>query len=114
MHVQPTHFPPRRLPGQRFQPTHFPPRRLPGQRFLARTLAPGRLLVRIRRLALVAVTVVVAVAAAGLAATAVGAAIRHGHPDAEEHEEVTGNPLSSTGSCGVERWSVKTGTDADN
>jgi len=55
---------------------------------------------------------ILAVSAAG--ATAVNAAMRHGaQPDAEEHEEVTFNPLSSTGSCGVERWSVKTGTDAD-
>jgi hypothetical protein len=28
-------------------------------------------------------------------------------------ESLTSNPLSSSGSCGVERWSVKTGTDAD-
>lgn len=34
-------------------------------------------------------------------------------PDHEESEAVVQNPLSSTGSCGVERWSVKTGTDAD-
>jgi hypothetical protein len=37
----------------------------------------------------------------------------HSAPDAEEHEEVTRAPLATTGSCGVERWSVKTGTDAD-
>ena len=30
-----------------------------------------------------------------------------------DQEALTRNPLSSTGSCGVERWSVKTGTDAD-
>ena len=30
-----------------------------------------------------------------------------------EQEPLTRNPLSSSGSCGVERWSVKTGTDAD-
>ncbi|HEU5378079.1 MAG TPA: hypothetical protein VFV38_21870, partial [Ktedonobacteraceae bacterium] len=30
-----------------------------------------------------------------------------------DQEAVRSNPLSSTGSCGVERWSVKTGTDAD-
>ncbi|HEX4203641.1 MAG TPA: hypothetical protein VHZ51_05490 [Ktedonobacteraceae bacterium] len=30
-----------------------------------------------------------------------------------DHEAVRSNPLSSTGSCGVERWAVKTGTDAD-
>jgi hypothetical protein len=33
--------------------------------------------------------------------------------DEEENEPVRVNPASSTGSCGVERWSVKTGTDAD-
>jgi hypothetical protein len=45
--------------------------------------------------------------------TAVNAMIRQGHPDAEEHDDVTSAPLAFTGSCGVERWSVKTGTDAD-
>ena len=38
---------------------------------------------------------------------------RSSQPDAEENEEVVAAPNSSTGSCGVERWSVKTGTDAD-
>jgi len=38
---------------------------------------------------------------------------RSGEPDAEEVEAVSVAPNSSTGSCGVERWSVKTGTDAD-
>lgn len=38
---------------------------------------------------------------------------RSSRPDAEEVEEVLAAPNSSTGSCGVERWSVKTGTDAD-
>jgi hypothetical protein len=38
---------------------------------------------------------------------------RSGRPDAEENEAVRVAPYSSTGSCGVERWSVKTGTDAD-
>ena len=38
---------------------------------------------------------------------------RSSQPDAEEVEEVVAGPDSSTGSCGVERWSVKTGTDAD-
>lgn len=31
----------------------------------------------------------------------------------EDQEALRSNPLSSTGSCGVERWAVKTGTDAD-
>jgi hypothetical protein len=30
-----------------------------------------------------------------------------------DHEQLLAQPLSSTGSCGVERWSVKTGTDTD-
>ena len=33
--------------------------------------------------------------------------------DEEDQEPVHSVPLSTTGSCGVERWSVKTGTDAD-
>jgi hypothetical protein len=56
---------------------------------------------------------VAAIAVGILTVTGVSASIRQGHPDAEEHEDVTNNPLSSTGSCGVERWAVKTGTDAD-
>lgn len=30
-----------------------------------------------------------------------------------EHEALLANPYASSGSCGVERWSVKTGTDPD-
>lgn len=42
------------------------------------------------------------------------AGARHGsQPDEEESEKVLAVPYSTTGSCGVERWSVKTGTDAD-
>ena len=33
-------------------------------------------------------------------------------PD-DEHEALIATPNASSGSCGVERWSVKTGTDAD-
>jgi hypothetical protein len=69
--------------------------------------------VQTRRLIRTGIAVVVIVAAGVLAATGVGAAIREGHPDAEEHEEVTANAYAATGSCGVERWSVKTGTDTD-
>jgi hypothetical protein len=68
---------------------------------------------RPRRLVLAGALVATALAIVGVAAVSVNAAIRHGHPDAEEHEEVVNNSLSTTGSCGVERWSVKTGTDAD-
>jgi hypothetical protein len=43
-----------------------------------------------------------------------GASVRRSsQPDAEEVEQVLAVPNSSTGSCGVERWSVKTGSDAD-
>jgi hypothetical protein len=62
-------------------------------------------------------TIVIAAAAlavVGAATIGVNAAIRVGHPDAEENEEVSNNAAASTGSCGVERWSVKTGTDADS
>ena len=49
-----------------------------------------------------------------LTVNAVSAGPRHNpRPDAEEHEEVTANHNATTGSCGVERWSVKTGTDSD-
>src|SRR5467141_2901768 len=45
----------------------------------------------------------------------------HSHPASSRPDDVVGverdqlnsNLASSTGSCGVERWSVKTGTDAD-
>lgn len=33
--------------------------------------------------------------------------------DQDEHEDLVVNAKASSGSCGVERWSVKTGTDAD-
>jgi hypothetical protein len=69
--------------------------------------------VQTRRLLRIGIIVAAVLAVGGVAATGVSAAIREGHPDAEEHEEVTNNPLATTGSCGVERWAVKTGTDAD-
>ena len=53
---------------------------------------------------------------AGLLSLAVGGiAVRAGHlpPDPEEHEALNATINASSGSCGVERWSVKTGTDAD-
>ncbi|HZC73147.1 MAG TPA: hypothetical protein VE442_20805 [Jatrophihabitans sp.] len=61
---------------------------------------------------LIAALTGVAVAAAAGSAIA-NSHLRSGRPDAEENEEVRAAPNSSTGSCGVERWSVKTGTDAD-
>jgi hypothetical protein len=58
--------------------------------------------------------VFVAVACALGIAGVVSAGLRHGpEPDQEETEPVVHNANSATGSCGVERWSVKTGTDAD-
>jgi hypothetical protein len=66
-----------------------------------------------RRLVRTAIVMVAVLATAGVATTTVNAAFREGHPDAEEHEAVTTKALAATGSCGVERWSVKTGTDAD-
>src|SRR5437868_12910626 len=36
-----------------------------------------------------------------------------GYTSDDEHEELIATPNASSGSCGVERWSVKTGTDAD-
>jgi hypothetical protein len=66
-----------------------------------------------RRIVRIAVIVAVVLVGAGITTASVNAAIRKGHPDAEEHESVVLNNYSSTGSCGVERWSVKTGTDAD-
>ncbi len=52
--------------------------------------------------------------AVALGAALGGASLEHpGEPDEEEHEAVLFAPGASTGSCGVERWSVKTGTDAD-
>jgi hypothetical protein len=36
-----------------------------------------------------------------------------GYTSDDEHEALVATPDASSGSCGVERWSVKTGTDAD-
>src|ERR1700712_4325055 len=66
-----------------------------------------------RRLALVVALLAVILASATAAWAASHQYRRSGEPDAEEVEAVSAAPNSSTGSCGVERWSVKTGTDAD-
>jgi hypothetical protein len=61
-------------------------------------------------------TAAFALAVIATGSAAYGAAHQHrrsSQPDAEEIEAVVARPASSTGSCGVERWSVKTGTDAD-
>jgi hypothetical protein len=67
------------------------------------------------RIAFGIIGLVAVVAGLVWAATLAGAGThrREGIPDAEESEQVVAGPDSSTGSCGVERWSVKTGTDAD-
>ena len=67
-----------------------------------------------RRWLLISVVLVVAGIGGAVGTEAVaGSHRRSPNPDAEEVEEVVAGPDSSTGSCGVERWSVKTGTDAD-
>ena len=50
-----------------------------------------------------------------LVIAATGIAVQAGHlpPDPEAHEALNATVNASSGSCGVERWSVKTGTDAD-
>jgi len=66
-----------------------------------------------RRWLVIALVAVVGGAVIGVGAAEASTHRRSSQPDAEEHEEVRAAPNSSTGSCGVERWSVKTGTDAD-
>jgi hypothetical protein len=67
-----------------------------------------------RRWLLISVVLVVAgIGSVASTAAVAGSHRRSPNPDAEEVEEVVAGPDSSTGSCGVERWSVKTGTDAD-
>ena len=79
-----------------------------------RKVCPEEVALPTRKRLLMTGAVVVTVLAGGLlATTAVNATIREGHPDAEEHESIVSNRFAATGSCGVERWSVKTGTDAD-
>jgi hypothetical protein len=71
---------------------------------------------QVRRRWLVLGGICAVVVAAGVSAAAVAGADSHrrsSQPDAEEHEEVIAAANSATGSCGVERWSVKTGTDVD-
>lgn len=53
------------------------------------------------------------VGTSGVAFAATHSSASH-HPAFEvEHETLAVTPYSSTGQCGVERWSVKTGTDPD-
>ncbi|GAA1703224.1 hypothetical protein [Fodinicola feengrottensis] len=55
----------------------------------------------------------VVVGLGAVALPAVSSNVRSSEPDAEEVEAVVANVNAASGSCGVERWSVKTGTDAD-
>ena len=82
---------------------------------MARFPSPRRLFRLPQRWSLRILVVLVAVLACGFGvAGVVNASLRHGPaPDQEETEPVVRNAASTTGSCGVERWSVKTGTDAD-
>lgn len=82
---------------------------------MAKFPSPRRLFRLPQRWSLRILVVFVAVLACGLGVVGVvNASLRHGPaPDQEETEPVIHNAASTTGSCGVERWSVKTGTDAD-
>jgi hypothetical protein len=67
-----------------------------------------------KRITMISIATLVVAMAAWTGAGFSDAGVRHSpEPDAEEVESVVSAPNSSTGSCGVERWSVKTGTDAD-
>jgi len=66
-----------------------------------------------RRLAVIGTLLAVVLGSATAAWAGAHQHRRSGEPDDEEVEAVSVAPNSSTGSCGVERWSVKTGTDAD-
>lgn len=67
-----------------------------------------------RRRRLITVFGVALLVATGSAAWASAHQHRHSTPtDTAESEEVRAAPYAATGSCGVRRWSVKTGTDAD-
>jgi hypothetical protein len=66
-----------------------------------------------RRLAVIGALLAVVLGSATAAWAGAHQHRRSGEPDDEEVEAVSVAPNSSTGSCGVERWSVKTGTDAD-
>ena len=75
---------------------------------MSRLIPAGRL---VRILAIVTVLLAGVVVVTAVASDA--GPRRSPKPDAEEHEEVVKHTGALTGSCGVERWSVKTGTDAD-
>jgi hypothetical protein len=72
-----------------------------------------------RRWLLLLLALLLALPAAGAAVAyesnlrAVNASHQPNHDSETDNESLTISPLSSTGSCGVERWAVKTGTDAD-
>jgi hypothetical protein len=66
-----------------------------------------------RKLRLAALILIVCALIAGVGAS-VSAGSPTPKPDEEEREPLAHNAAAVTASCGVERWSVKTGTDADS
>lgn len=68
---------------------------------------------RIRRLVRVGIVSLALLGTAVLVGTAENGTAAGRGPAEEENEPLVSSPMSSTGSCGVERWAVKTGTDAD-
>ena len=76
---------------------------------------------RTARTALALLSTVACVTVIGFAVPASGVSPQHDPDswqasaggDVEENEDVVANPMAVTASCGVERWAVKTGTDAD-
>jgi len=57
--------------------------------------------------------VAVLVGTAGVASASPQSIFNHPAKPPSEHETLAATPYSSSGHCGVERWSVKTGTDPD-
>lgn len=68
---------------------------------------------RNRLLRALKVTLALLALSPGLVAAPAGSQPPAGIQPGGWHEMLVANPLASTGHCGVERWSVKTGTDAD-
>lgn len=66
-----------------------------------------------KRLFVVLLCVLVCVVVSGIVYYAASAHVQQQNPHDIDPDTLRSVPLSSTGSCGVERWSVKTGTDAD-
>lgn len=69
--------------------------------------------IRMSRRSAIVAGVVVPVVAASAVGLSLLAGSNAGAGEEEENEATTAHPAAATGSCGVERWAVKTGTDAD-